>query len=67
MPGVTAQAFAARLRARLEQEGITVWQDRQGLVGGRDWWLQITEALDSVEFIVVVMTPWAPPSARTIR
>jgi WD40 repeat protein len=27
--------------------------------GGRDWWLQITAALDAVEFMVLVMTPAA--------
>jgi hypothetical protein len=27
--------------------------------GGRDWWLQIVEALDKVEFMVLVMTPKA--------
>ncbi|MGA9996693.1 MAG: TIR domain-containing protein, partial [Pyrinomonadaceae bacterium] len=51
------EALAASLRARLEQESIPLWQDRVGLEGGRDWWLQITEALDSVEFMALVMTP----------
>ena len=27
--------------------------------GGKDWWLQITEAIDHVEFLVLVMTPAA--------
>jgi hypothetical protein len=27
--------------------------------GGRDWWLQITEALNVVEFLVLIMTPAA--------
>jgi WD40 repeat protein len=30
--------------------------------GGRDWWLQITDALDRVEFMVLVMTPAAMQS-----
>jgi hypothetical protein len=30
--------------------------------GGRDWWQQITEALDQVEFMVLVMTPAAMQS-----
>ena len=51
------EAFAASLRARLEQEAIPLWQDRIGLEGGRDWWLQITEALGSVEFMALVITP----------
>jgi hypothetical protein len=51
------EAFADRLRTRLEKEGIPLWQDRVGMEGGRDWWLQITEALKKVEFMVLVMTP----------
>ena len=27
--------------------------------GGKDWWLQITDAIDHVEFLVLVMTPAA--------
>jgi WD40 repeat protein len=50
-------AFAAELRARLEAESVPLWQDRGGLEGGRDWWLQITEALDQVEFMALVLTP----------
>jgi hypothetical protein len=29
---------------------------------GRDWWLQITAALDVIEFMVLVMTPTAMTS-----
>lgn len=47
---------AHHLRQRLEAEGIAVWQDRVKMVGGRDWWLQITEALDQVEFLLLVAT-----------
>ena len=54
---------ARELRQRLEAEGIRLWQDREGMEGGRDWWLQITAALDSVEFMVLVMTPAAMDSA----
>jgi hypothetical protein len=45
------EAFAQPLRMRLEREGIPLWQDRVGLEGGRDWWLQITEALNKVEYM----------------
>jgi NB-ARC domain/TIR domain/WD domain, G-beta repeat len=51
------ERFAAQLRKRLEAERIPLWQDRVGMEGGRDWWQQITEALDVVEFMVLVMTP----------
>src|SRR6266566_9198682 len=53
------EPFATELRQRLEAEHIPLWQDRVGLEGGRDWWLQIVQALDCVEFIVMVMTPAA--------
>jgi len=60
------EEFAHRLRKRLEQENIPLWQDRVGMEGGRDWWQQITEALDQVEFMVLVMTPNALAS-DTVR
>ncbi len=56
------EAFATALRERLEAAGIPLWQDRVGEEGGRDWWLQITEALDKVEFMVLIMTPRAMQS-----
>jgi WD40 repeat protein len=51
------EEFANVLRKRLKGEGIPLWQDRVGMEGGRDWWLQITEALDQVEFMALVITP----------
>src|SRR6266566_2603617 len=53
------EQFAAQLRHRLQAEHIALWQDRIGMEGGKDWWLQITQALDVVEFMVLVMTPAA--------
>src|SRR5262249_51199663 len=50
---------ARALRERLHAQGVRLWQDRTGMEGGRGWWLQITAALDSVEFMVLVMTPAA--------
>jgi hypothetical protein len=60
------EAFADDLRRRLESEGIPLWQDRVGMEGGRDWWLQITEAIESVEFMVLVMIP-AALASDTVR
>src|SRR6266496_253328 len=57
------ESFATQLRQRLEAEHIPLWQDRVGLEGGRDWWLQIVEALDRVEFMIMVMTPAALESS----
>jgi WD40 repeat protein len=53
------QDFAGDLRERLLDESIPLWQDRMGMEGGRDWWQQITEAIDNVEFMVLIMTPAA--------
>ena len=61
------EAFAGTLRARLEAAGIPLWQDRTGMEGGRDWWLQITAALDRVRFMVLVMTPAAMASELVRR
>ncbi len=60
------EEFANDLRERLEKESIPLWQDRVGMEGGRDWWLQITEALDQVEFMALVITPNALKS-ETVR
>ena len=59
------EEFATALRQRLEREQpeISLWQDRARLEGGIGWWQQITAALDTVEFLVLVMTPAAMQSA----
>src|SRR5437016_12785820 len=61
-------AFAGQLRDRLQKEHpeIILWQDVISERGGRDWWLQITEALDQVEYMVLVLTPDAVKS-ETVR
>lgn len=53
------EIMARELGQRLEQEGIPIWQDRTRMEGGLDWWLQITDALNEVEFMVLIMTPAA--------
>lgn len=54
--------FANELRLKLEAQNIPQWQDRVGMEGGKDWWLQIVEALNKVEFMVLIMTPKAMES-----
>ena len=50
-----------------------MWQDRTQLEGGVGWWKQTTEALDVVEFLVLLMTasalasPVAPKQWRYAR
>ena len=58
------EAFATQLRKRLEREEpeITLWQDRARMEGGVGWRKQITDAIDAVQFMVLVMTPEAMES-----
>jgi WD40 repeat protein len=51
-------SFAATLRNRLRAEApdIRVWQDILNIEGGMGWWRQIEEALEQVEFLIIVMT-----------
>ena len=62
------EEFAATLRERLRREApdIVIKQDRLDLEGGVGWWKQLTEAIDSVEFLVLIMTPSAMQS-ETVR
>src|SRR4051795_7532205 len=55
---------AAEIRERLAREGsdIVIQQDRLLLEGGVGWWKQITDAIDSVEFLMLLMTPAAMES-----
>lgn len=63
------EAFANALRARLGTEApdLPVWQDRPEIQGGVGWWRQIEEALQRVEFLVIVMTPGVLESEVTRR
>ena len=60
------EAKAAELRERLAREAsdIVIKQDRLFLEGGVGWWKQITDAIDSVEFLVLLMTPAALASGN---
>jgi hypothetical protein len=60
--------FAVMLRERLREKApdIIVKQDRNLLEGGVGWWKQLTEAIDSVEFLVLVMTASSMQS-ETVR
>jgi WD40 repeat protein len=62
-----AAALAAELRSRLERHGFSLWQDVANMEGGRDWWQQITEAIQQVEFVLLVTTPAALKSAVVRR
>jgi TIR domain/NB-ARC domain/APAF-1 helical domain len=61
--------FARKLRARLESENLSVWQDIVALEGGRDWWSQIEDAIRSqaLQHLVLVVTPAALASPQVRR
>jgi WD40 repeat protein len=60
---------AAELRERLKREApdIEIKQDRLFLEGGIGFWEQIEKAIDSVEFLILVMTPAAIASGSVQR
>jgi len=55
------EMFAKALKQRLEKEQpeITLWMDRDEMSGGVDFVEQLRQAIDSVHFLVIVMTPEA--------
>jgi hypothetical protein len=54
------KVLARALHRRLEEEaGFSLWQDLADLEGGKDWWRQITDAIEHVEYVVLVMTEGA--------
>jgi TIR domain len=57
---------AAELRERLAREApdIEIKQDRLFLEGGVGWWKQIAAAIDSVEFLILLVTPAAIASGN---
>ena len=61
------RAVAADLRQRLQDEGVSVWQDLAHMEGGPDWWQQIETAIKSVEYLLLVMTPGALRNESVVR
>ena len=61
------ESYAGDLMQRLQAEGIPLWRDHEGMVGGRDFWQQITEAIASVDVLILVMTPAAAQSDMVRR
>jgi len=50
--------IAREIRDRLQNyHGLPLWHDLADMEGGRDWWHQITEAIDNVEHVFLIMTP----------
>ena len=55
-------AFARRLAGDLEKAGYTVWWDITDLRGGDDWVRVIPEAIETSDFVIVVLSPDAMAS-----
>jgi hypothetical protein len=55
-------AFARRLAGDLEKAGYTVWWDITDLRGGDDWVRVIPEAIETSDFVIVVLSPDATAS-----
>ncbi len=55
-------AFARRLAGDLEKAGYTVWWDITDLRGGDDWVRVIPEAIETSDFVLVVLSPDATAS-----
>src|SRR5690349_10979498 len=56
---VDGEAFALSIHEQLRACGVSTWFDRQGMVGGQDWWRQIVDALDDASYLVLITTPSA--------
>jgi TIR domain len=62
------RTLAQDLRWRFSQDhGFKVWQDLAEMEAGKDWWQQIKDAIDQVEYLVLIMTRrrWSPPLCKT--
>lgn len=51
------EAYASYLNDQLTAEGIPCWWDREDLRGTKNWWSGIDAALNTVEYVVAVLTP----------
>ena len=60
------EAYAKDLRARLIPifGEKAIWRDREGIIANNEagWWKQITEALDNVEYMLLIASPKAMQS-----
>lgn len=59
--------FAAKLSKGLMEHGFSLWRDLSQMEGGRGWWDQIVEALQNVEYLLLVLTPRALESSVVQR
>lgn len=58
------KSLANHIRTELENKhGIPIWQDVVDMEGGKDWWRQITTAIDQAEYLLLALTPGAVASS----
>jgi len=50
-------AFVEQLRTRLEEAGLGVWVDVEGLYAGEEFWPEVAKAIDAAVAFVFVMSP----------
>ena len=48
--------LTGQIHQQLNAAGIATWRDLSSLEGDRTWWQHVTQALDRVDFLVLVMT-----------
>ncbi len=51
------QPFVVRIRALLEDAGLDVWVDVEGLYAGEEFWPEVVKAIDSSAAVVFVLSP----------
>ena len=63
------ETYGKELRAKLVAEFSEeqIWHDRDELEGGVGWWQQIEEALEAVDFMVLIASPAAMASSVVRR
>ena len=61
------EEYAHYILSELEKRNIPTWIDREGMVGGQDWWQQIKRAIDQAEFLVLIATKGSVEESRVCR
>lgn len=61
------EAVAAEVYQRLQTEQIAAWDDLTQIGNEESWWQKTIEALEQVDFLVLVMTPAATESPMVRR
>lgn len=60
-------AFVEQLVSDLQAAGITVWQDRQRISGGKNWAILLEEALTTATHMIVVLSKSSSAARSFVR